>query len=228
MALTTPHTASTRAADRCRRKFLRIFPEGFADATYLAWERDYKWAAHRAWLLSVGRRDDFARRLAAGEAVEIAQTAVRIESGRPLLYSFEKMALRDAVIRSRMGAEQFAHGLYDWMYGPGSERRRFEQWAAAVAALPKRQRRVASWPVVTVFGFIVRPRFHFFVKPMVMRRAAAAYGFELEYSSHVSWSTYESILRFASVVADDIADLGPRDQIDVQSFLWVQGSDEYE
>jgi hypothetical protein len=29
-------------------------------------------------------------------------------------------------------------------------------------------------------------------------------------------------------VANDLADMRPRDMIDIQSFLWVQGSDEYE
>ena len=35
--------------ERCRRKFLRTFPGGFRDENYLAWERDYKWQAHREW-----------------------------------------------------------------------------------------------------------------------------------------------------------------------------------
>ena len=124
-ASTSTRVALRRAARRCRQKFLRVFPDGFEDETYLAWERDYKWEAHRAWVTGVGRRDEFARRLAAGEESLIAQTAVRIESGRPLLYSFEKMALRDAVTRSRDGAERFSHGLYDWLHGSGSERQRF-------------------------------------------------------------------------------------------------------
>jgi hypothetical protein len=32
----------TNGALRCRKKFLRFFPEGFRDATYLDWERSYK------------------------------------------------------------------------------------------------------------------------------------------------------------------------------------------
>gem|GEM_PF-4517501 len=37
------------SARRCRRKFLRIFPGGFRDETYIGWEREYKWTAHMAW-----------------------------------------------------------------------------------------------------------------------------------------------------------------------------------
>ena len=36
-------------AEKCRRKFLRIFPDGFQDETYLDWERGYKWEAHLRW-----------------------------------------------------------------------------------------------------------------------------------------------------------------------------------
>ena len=32
---------------RCRRKFLRNFPQGFYDPKYIDWERGYKWQAHR-------------------------------------------------------------------------------------------------------------------------------------------------------------------------------------
>jgi hypothetical protein len=35
-------------------------------------------------------------------------------------------------------------------------------------------------------------------------------------------------MEFARVVSRDLRDLRPRDMIDIQSFLWVQGSDEYE
>jgi hypothetical protein len=215
------------SAAACRRKFLRYFPDGFSDETYLAWERDYKWSAHRQWVSDIGRRDVFRRALDAGRGREIAAAAVRIESSRALLFSFEKMALRDAVVRSVAGAENFANGVYDWLYGQQSERHRFERWVDVVASLPKRQTRVATWPALTVFGFIARPRFHMFLKPTVMRRAAAAYGFDLEYSSRLSWETYSSALEFSRVVRTDLADLAPRDQIDIQSFLWVQGSDEY-
>jgi hypothetical protein len=33
---------ATNGAKRARRKFLRFFPQGFGDQTYLDWERGYK------------------------------------------------------------------------------------------------------------------------------------------------------------------------------------------
>jgi hypothetical protein len=204
-----------------------MFPGGFSDERYLAWEREYKVDAHRLWLEEVGGKADLQAALAAGRHRDVAAAAVRIESSRALLFSFEKMALRDAVIRSEAGARRFAEGLVDWLHGPGGEQARFERWVEVVQGLPRRQTRVATWPVVTVFGSIARPRVHLFVKPMTMQRAAEAYAFDLTYRSTPGWDTYRSVLDLARTVRDDLADLRPRDQIDVQSFLWVLGSDEY-
>jgi hypothetical protein len=39
---------------RARRKFLGIFPGGFRDETYIAWERGYKWDAHKRWNEELG------------------------------------------------------------------------------------------------------------------------------------------------------------------------------
>jgi hypothetical protein len=94
--------------------------------------------------------------------------------------------------------------------------------------LPRRQTRVLTWPVLTVFGFIAQPEDHFFLKPNVTRTAAREYGYDFGYCSRPDWQTYRNLLEFASTVSRDLRDLRPRDMIDIQSFLWVQGSDEYE
>ena len=140
----------------CRRKFLRFFPRGFGDDTYVAWERGYKWRAHERWgeLLDRARHQEALRR---GEFAAIARHAVTIEARTNLLFSFEKMALRDAV-----------------------------------------------------------------------RSPAGAYGFDFAYRSRPGWDTYANLLEFARVVRRDLRDLHPRDQIDAQSFVWVQGSSEYD
>ena len=216
-----------RRRAEARRTFLRIFPGGFDDDRYLAWERDYKLEAHELWRAEIGGKAALRAALDEGLHRDVAAAATRIESGRALLFSFEKMALRDAVVRSEEGARAFAEGLYDWLYGPGGEAARFERWAAVVRALPRRQTRVATWPVVTVFGSMARPKVHLFVKPLTIRRAAEAYAFDLTYRPAPGWSTYGGVLELARTVRADLAGLRPRDQIDIQSFLWVLGSDEY-
>jgi hypothetical protein len=218
---------TSEGAARCRRKFLRYFPGGFKDETYVAWEREYKWESHERWEASLGR-DEFRGLLQRGEFAEVAGRAVRVEqrSRHSMIFSFEKMALRDAV-KQPEGARAFAEGLYDFLHGAGDMERRFTRWCEVVAALPRRQTRVLTWPLVTVFGFIAQPREHIFLKPNVTRIAASKYGFDLHYKSRPSWETYANFLEFAETIGRDLRDLRPRDMIDIQSFMWVQGSDEY-
>jgi hypothetical protein len=137
------------------------------------------------------------------------------------------MALRDAV-KSNRGAQRFAAGLFEYLHGDGELQPRFEAWVDAIAGLPRKQTRVLSWPLVTVFGFIAQPRQHMFMKPNTMRAAARVYGFDLGYKSRPNWDTYGDLLALAARVRLDQRELGPRDMIDVQSFLWVQGSAEYD
>ena len=220
-----PRRTRRTPAARCRAKFLRFFPGGYRDATYLDWERDYKWKAHLRWRQTLDRRE-LERLIDAGEYSEVALRAVRIESRTNLLFSFEKMALRDAV-KSRPGARKFAEGLQAWLHGPGDAREKFEAWVEVVGGLPRLQTRVLTWPLVTVFGFIAQPAGHIFLKPNVTRTAARAYDFPFRYRSRPTWETYQSLLEFAKAVRRDTLDLKPRDMIDLQSFIWVQGSDEY-
>jgi len=226
MAVSVRPTTATKGAAKCRRKFLRFFPKGFYDEKYIDWERGYKWDAHVRWEETLGRKAHRAL-IADGDYTEVARRAVGIESRTNLLFSFEKMALRDAV-KPKAGAKAFAEGLYEFLYGRGSEQDRFERWCAVVAALPRRQTRVLTWPVVTIFGFLALPDVHFFLKPMVTRAAAREYGFDFTYASRPNWDSYANLLDFARIVSRDLRDIRPRDMIDIQSFLWVQGSDEYE
>ena len=61
--LTSTHSPSAvnaksfPGARSARRKFLHCFPEGFTDETYLAWERNYKWEAHRRWTHVLNQRE---------------------------------------------------------------------------------------------------------------------------------------------------------------------------
>ena len=209
---------------RCRKHFLHYFPDGYRDETYIDWERDYKWAAHETWEEQLNQRE-YARLLKARKFSEIADRAVRIETRTNLLFSFEKMALRDAV--KGRGAREFAEGLYEYVYGRGSMRSRFEAFTEVLAGLPRKQTRVLTWPLHTVFGMIAVPKEHIFLKPRVTQEAAKAYEFDFQYKSKPNWETYQSLLDFAETVRTDTKDLRPKDMIDLQGFIWVMGSDEY-
>jgi len=202
-----------------------LFPGGFRDETYLAWERDYKWEAHREWEADLNAKT-FRKALEEERYLDIAARAVRIESGRSLLFSFEKMALRDAV-RETHGARLFAEGLFAFLHGKEPLEARFDAWCETVAALPRKQTRVLTWPLATVFGFIAQPRVHIFLKPNTIKDAARVLGLSFDYQSRPNGRAYAAYLALAKRVRSEIRDMRPRDMIDIQSFLWVQGSDEY-
>ena len=82
---------------------------------------------------------------------------MRIESRTNLLFSFEKMALRDAV-RTQAGAARFARALHTLLENDGPPEEGFDVWCAELAKLSRRQTRVLTWPLATVFGFIAQPR----------------------------------------------------------------------
>jgi hypothetical protein len=182
---------------------------------------------HQRWEEALNR-DEFRRLLKKLEFAEIAARAVRTEqrSRHTMIFSFEKMALRDA-LKAGAGARAFATGLYEFLHGSGSDEARFVAWCETVAALPRKQTRVLTWPLVTVFGFIAQPDKHIFLKPLVTKTAAANYGFDFQYQSKPNWETYMNFLGFAETIRRDLRDLRPRDMVDLQSFMWVQGSDEY-
>jgi hypothetical protein len=216
---------SASAPERCWKWFTRFFPRGFRDTKYLDWERGYKLQAHEQWQESLGQ-SRFRKLLKENRFEEIASTAIRIESRTNLLFSFEKMALRDAV-RSEAGARVFALELYELLHGRGSLATKFDRWCDAIGQLPRRRTRVLTHPVVTVFPFIANPANHIFLKPNVTKDAARLYGFDFQYDSTPSWKVYSQLLEFAQVIVNDLKAKGPRDMIDIQSFVWVIGSDEY-
>ena len=214
-----------KARNKCIKKFLYYFKKGYRDQKYIDWERQYKLDAHFQFQQDLNK-NDYEALLKEKKYEQIALTAVRIESKTNLLFSFEKMALRDA-IKPAEGAKAFSLGLFDYVYGKGSLKERFENFTEVVAALPRKQTRVLTWPLTTVFGFIANPDEHIFLKPKVTKIAAEKYRYDFNYKSRPNWDTYKNLLDFAEQVRKDTAAFKPKDYIDLQSFIWVMGSEEY-
>jgi hypothetical protein len=216
--------ARVRAA---RRRFREIFPGGFADATYLDWERGYKWAAHRQWQRVLGRAE-WRRLLEAGAHAEVARrvSTFYARSKLNMLALYEWMALREA-LESERGARLLAPGLFELIHGGGPIGERVDRFTALLDEVPQRQTRLAKWPVVTLFPFVAQPRRHMILKPNLMKRAAARLGFELDYRPRPNGETYRALLSYVDWLREELRPWRPRDLIDVQGFLWVTQSDEY-
>ena len=78
-----------------------------------------------------------------------------------------------------------------------------------------------KWTVATYFPFLLYPDRHQFIKPKNSQNAARICAFDIKYSPKLSWLTYKQMLRFSDYLKSELAALEPRDNIDVQSFMWA-------
>lgn len=213
----------TTSIESPRDKFLRLCPGGFSDPQYLKLERDYKWAAHEEWN-NLLNEDEFNRLLDSDECEEIARRAVRVEGKtKKLMSPYEKAALHDAV-QGEEAARLFANGLFDLVYGENTFDVRFQDFSRDLEYLPANATSPLKWPIATIFPFIALPTQHIFLKPKVTQQAAKRRGFSLNYKSQLNWLTYSRFLDLAKVLWNEVADLEPRDMIDIQSYIWVTES----
>jgi hypothetical protein len=88
-------------------------------------------------------------------------------------------------------------------------------------------RKVAKWTVLTYWPFFRFPKRRMFMQPVAARRCAARMGYELHYDSTPNRETYASLLGFSDFVRKRIAALEPKDNIDMQSFIYVIGKEGY-
>ncbi|MBL9164644.1 MAG: hypothetical protein JNL18_18090 [Planctomycetaceae bacterium] len=210
--------------------FLKVFPEGFNDPAYLGegptGERSYKVKAHELWKETLNKAE-FEQLIAAGNFEETVQRAKRVEAGVNLLHpQFERAPLWGAV-RDPQAAEDFSRGLFNLIYGEDPFELKFNQFATTLDQLPQPKSSTLKWPAMTIFPFLALPTEHLFMKVEVTKKAAQRLDVSLNYKSTPNWLTYSCLLQLGQRLMIDLKDLGPRDMIDVQSFIFVTGQANY-
>ena len=198
--------------------FVAKYPH-FDDLEYRKDERDYKWEAHRkvaAELLSVRGR----RIVAEGPPDALVNTLKKLIHRTNLLATQELMALNDA-FKDQRAARKFAEVILKFV--DESSEQTFSGLVEVTGSLPTNpgRARVLTWPVVTILPFLAKPNCHMFLKPMQTKRIAEAFSFDLLYSAHPKWATYDRLLTLSNRLLERLHPLGARDLIDVQSFMWV-------
>ncbi|UWU31729.1 hypothetical protein N2600_26445 (plasmid) [Rhizobium sp. WSM1274] len=207
------HDAAARSSphffgyDGARARFLHFFPQGFEGDVYSGHERAYKLKA-KAKLDEAAPIADAAKGHGFGEAVLSAYRATN------LLSPFEKTRLQP-VLRSQE-ADDFVQAAA--AFANGDIRRAL----GAMASVLKRHDS-AKWTVVTYLPFLWKPEENVFLKPTMITAFAQRVGhpFAHAYKPELDPAVYESLIDLARTTKEKIADLGPLDMIDVQSFMWT-------
>lgn len=192
-----------------RARFVRHFPEGFASADYGHHERDYKVAAKT-------RLDDTVPLERAGVGTDLGEVILGIHRRTNLLSPFEKVRVQD-LLRSP-AADAYVNAAARFAVTPT------KTTLGALDAI-LRPHDCAKWTIVTYLPFLWRPDVHMFLKPEVTKDYAARVGhsFADAYRPRLDLDVYTSLLDLAEATGAEIADLEPRDRIDIQSFIWVVG-----
>lgn len=208
--------------------FIKVFPLGFQDPKYLAedGERYYKVKAHEIWNQTLNE-PEFERLIAEANYDEVVQRAKTIEAGVNLLHpQFERAALW-RVVQEPQAAHAFSLSLFEFIYGQGPLEGRFGQFAKTLGDLPQPKTSILKWPAMTIFPFLALPTEHLFMKPEATKKAAQRLGLSLNYQPTPNWLTYSCLLQLGERLLSELADLEPQDMIDVQSFIFVTGQNDY-
>ncbi|MDQ6799776.1 MAG: DUF3553 domain-containing protein [Acidobacteriota bacterium] len=204
--------AKTRSVLQLKESFLRRFPGGFEDGKYVKNERAYKVAASEL-LKKTMASEELSLLRSAGDHAEVCRRALAVISRTNLVLPSERMDLSNGLTGE--GYALFSRALADLLYGSSSSQDRFERFWKMLQGIG-----APKWTIATYFRFLAEPETEMFLKPEATKAAAASCGFELNYRPDLNWQTYERLLAFSALLKEAIADLRPRDMIDVQGFIW--------
>ena len=203
-----------RSIRQCIEGFLKAYEGGFYGDAYLRTERDYKVEAHEL-ATTILARAELEPLAASGAFAEICHRAMRVVNKTNLIFPNEKMDLKDG-LKSAGRQRMFAVALYELLHGKDDVPSRFQRFAAVLEDMG-----AGKWTIGTYFPFLLFPDQHQFIKPAYTKNAATICAFEIGYTPHPDWPAYERMLRFSNYLKSELAPLKPRDNIDVQSFIWA-------
>lgn len=198
--------------------FEQHYPGHFADEKFL--DNDYrnKRAAAEVFHANFGEGRGAAM-VDQGKHAEIASTLDGIFRATNILSPFEVKAVHKAFVKADEASTKLLGFTLAFISNPGQQS--FKQMAEAVSQLPADGGKVHTWPIVTLLPFLADPTKFIPLKPTNTELIAARMNLNLKYDTTPNWETYELFLRLSQTLLTRLAQIGAKDMIDVQAFMWV-------
>lgn len=199
--------------------FRTTYPGLFSDATLVENELAPKRAAQTtfATLFADGKGRAL---LESGDLAAVAAGLLSLYSATNIPSTFEMLAIKEG-LKDPVAAGRLLGALLDFIDTPTADA--FQMLANAVSGLPATGKgaRVLTWPNLTILPFLAAPDRFMVLKPENSRLMADRMGFDLGYTPSPTWRCFEALQRMSATLLKELASLGAKDAIDVQTFLWV-------
>lgn len=198
--------------DGASRRFLYLYPGGFTNAAFEAGERGGKL---QAGTILQPILDDAVTVVAALDLLKAARRHLD-RGGQSPLHMTESSDL-DAIWRADGGA-YYVRAVRAWAASDRSEA--FKLMHRACEGVR------ASWPMFTLYPALLNPTADAILRPSAAKNFASAVRstFSKLYESDPSVAVYKEFIKLLDETATKIAELKPRDYIDLASFVWVSTS----
>ncbi len=201
-----PTSSERHSLEELRARFLKHFPQGFSDTEYLAKERDEKMSVRTQLLEAVSL--DAAHAAGPAEAM-----AVRPMFGKIRLSPFEIIRAQKTLAGDEGPA--FLRACAELADGDT------KALGAIDAAI--RPHGTPSWTLATYLPSLWSPETCMLMRITATTRVANWLGHEFasQYRGQLDADVYAGFISFAEFLKEALADMAPRDLIDVQGFIWV-------
>jgi len=204
--------------------FLELFPGGFEDPEYIDGERNYKVAA-----------STFAKEVLSAKRIislleqknfeEISKLAKKVVNKTNLVFPNEIMSFSAGLTAKPENEKIFSEAFFYHLYSKDSLKERFMTFVKALNQLD-----AAKWTTASYFLHLTYPENSPFMKPVVTKKAAEAFGYPLDYTTNIQWDTYNRLIEFSKFIGKKISAhplLKPKDMIDIQGFMWCADPSKY-
>lgn len=202
------HLYEPAALKKLIEEFRRTYGS-FNNPEYLSEERDYKLDAAEKQHNLLGK-EQLKALIDQGDYEEIKKRIKQAAYGNNMLNQFDMRPILDAP------AESLSLRLYDLLYGEQPFEQRFNAWLEVL-----KTSRPRCWPSATYYLMLHDPAEHIFIKPEPFREFLEELNSELKWQTRPSPELYGQFQELGRQILPELATLGARDMIDVQSFIWI-------